>query len=351
MNKNWELFSISSTSSILKALKQMDISSRKLLLVFAEDRFIGVLSIGDIQRAIINNADLKTKVSDIMRTNFRFAKESQTEEQIKDLMVQYRIEFMPIVDEAGNLVKVIFWEDIIKGTKSYCIEPFNLPVIIMAGGKGTRLKPLTNVLPKPLFPIGEKTILEEIMDRFVRCGSSKFYLSVNYKADIIKYYFRYLNNSSYQISYFQETKPLGTAGSLYLLKNDIQDTFFVTNCDIIINEDYSQILKFHKDSQNELTAVAALKNYPIPYGIFETGKDGLLQAVVEKPDLMFKINTGMYILEPHLIDEIPQNEFFHITSLMGKLRNEGRKVGIFPINEKSWIDIGDWEEYQKVIKK
>lgn len=342
---------ISSRENLLSALKKMDGVSVKTLLVFNNEIFQGLLTIGDIQRAIIANIDINSPISKILSKNKEYATSRDSLEKIKSRMLLLRAECMPIVDDAGNLVKVIFWEDIIKGAKSYCIEPFNLPVVIMAGGKGTRLKPLTNVLPKPLFPIGEKTILEEIMDRFVRCGSSNFYLSINYKADIIKYYFQYLNNASYQISYFQEPKPLGTAGSLYLLKNDIQDAFFVTNCDIIINEDYSQILKFHKDSQNELTAVAALKNYPIPYGIFETGKDGLLQSVVEKPDFMFKVNTGMYILEPHLIDEIPQNEFFHITSLMGKLRNEGRKVGIFPINEKSWIDIGDWEEYQKIINK
>ncbi len=224
----------------------------------------------------------------------------------------------------------------------------------MAGGKGTRLKPLTNVIPpKPLIPIGNKTIIEEIMDRFVDVGCNDFHISVNYKAETIKHYFKQLNHKDYIIDYFQEkTPPLGTAGSLFLVKNKIRTTFFVSNCDIIIDEDYSEILKYHRDNKNELTVVSALKHYPpIAYGTIETTEGGVLTKLVEKPELTFQINSGMYILEPpHLLNEIPENKFFHITQLIENIQKRNGKVGVFPISEGSWTDIGDWNEYVKITK-
>ena len=188
------------------------------------------------------------------------------------------------------------------------------------------------------------------MDKFCDAGCNTFYLSINYKAEMIKYYFSTLQKDIYHISYLQEEKALGTAGSLHLLKGKINSTFFLSNCDILVNQEISDIYEYHRTIKNEITIVAALKNYSIPYGILETSKDGLLQSITEKPELTFKINTGLYILEPHLINEIPENEFFHITSLIDKLQKEKRKVGVFPVSEKSWRDIGEWNEYHKFLK-
>jgi NDP-sugar pyrophosphorylase family protein len=140
---------------------------------------------------------------------------------------------------------------------------------------------------------------------------------------------------------------MGTAGSLSLLKGKIKETFFVTNCDILIDQDYSEVLKYHRENKNEITVVATLKHFPIEYGTIETGEDGLLLELREKPEVTFKINSGMYILEPHLIEEIPQNKFFHITQLIEEVKSRGGRVGVFPISEKSWIDIGNWDEYFK----
>lgn len=342
---------IDQDASIQVALKQMDDTQRKLLLVFTGKSFVGLLSIGDIQRAIIKNLSLDTTIKTILRKNIKTADDSYSEIDIKTLMLEYRMEYLPILNSDGDLLRVVMWEEIFGKKDVFPMQEFNLPVIIMAGGQGTRLKPLTNIIPKPLIPIGEKTFMEDIMDRFVQCGSSNFYVSVNYKAEIIKHYFDTLKNNTYTIQYFQEDKPLGTAGSLTLLKDKIVTTFFVTNCDILINEDYSQILKYHRENKNELTVVAALKNYPISYGVLQTKEDGLLDAIEEKPDLTFKINTGLYILEPNLIEEIPQNTFYHITHLIEKLMRENRRVGVFPISEKSWLDVGNWNEYFSIISK
>ena len=336
------------------ALKQMDEINRKLLIVINEDgTFFSLLSIGDIQRAIIRTLPLDTKISEVVRQDITVAHPEDDLQKVKQRMQIRRNELMPIIDSQNQVVDVIFWEDLFEEKRSVLLEErkLNLPVVIMAGGRGTRLAPLTNIWPKPLIPVNEKTIIEDIMDKFVEVGCNKFYLSVNYKAEVIKQYFENLNSSCYQISYIQEKKPLGTAGSLYLLKDKIHSTFFVTNCDILIDEDYTAIYEYHKANYNEITMVAAIKSFPIPYGTIETKEGGQLKSIQEKPELSFKINTGMYILEPNLLKEIPENEFLHITTLIEKLHQEGRKVGVFPVSEGSWSDIGNWEEYIKKFVK
>lgn len=331
-------------NDILRAMKQMDEFGKKLLIVLSGDIFLGLISIGDIQRALINNHNLTDKISDIMRKDYIIATPEYTIEQIKILMLKLRAEFMPVIDKQGTLINVHFWDDLFGEKKQEPLFKFNLPVVIMAGGIGSRLKPLTNVLPKPLIPINDKTFLEEIFERFNNQGCNTFYISINYKADLIKYYLSQLN-LPYKIEYFLEDKPMGTAGSLSLLKGKMNKTFFVSNCDILIEQDYSEVLKYHQDNKNEITIIAAIKNYPIPYGTIETGENGKLLNLIEKPDVTFKINSGMYILEPHLLEEIPQNEFLHITDLIENVAQRGGHVGVFPVSEKSWLDIGNWEEY------
>lgn len=347
MDRNIKERIIYHDATIISALKQMDKCCCKLLLVVdSQNTFKGVLSIGDIQRAIISNIPIENKISEILRSKPRIGNEDFTIETIKAQMFKYRMEFMPIIDNNGNISNVYFWEDLFLDSTIPPAKQFSLPVVIMAGGFGTRLKPLTNVLPKPLIPIGDKTIVEGIFERFSKYGCKDFYISVNYKAELIEFY---LNNLGlpYKLIFFREIIPLGTAGSLSLLKGKISQTFFVSNCDILIEDDYSEILDYHIANKNEITLIAALKSYSIPYGTLETGEKGQLLELREKPELTFKINSGMYILEPHLLNEIPENQFFHITHLIEQIKNRGGKIGVFPISQKSWADIGDWSEYKK----
>jgi dTDP-glucose pyrophosphorylase len=338
-------------STIVRALQQMDKIGFKLLIVTEEQshKFIGLLTIGDIQRAIIDNCSLDKKISEIIRKDFLIAKIGDPIEKTKHIMLKYRLVYMPIINQEDDILDIIFWEDIIKEEENQIFPTLNLPVVIMAGGYGTRLKPLTNVLPKPLFPFGESTILENIIDRFKKYSCCNFEISVNYKAKLIKFYFDSIAKKDYRINFFLENEPLGTAGSLYLLKNKLKSTFFVSNCDILIDEDYSAIHKYHVENKNELTIVASLKSYHIPYGTIESAEDGQLTSLTEKPQLDFMINCGMYILEPHLLDEIPVNTFFHLTDLIEKIRNRSGRVGVFPISEKSWVDIGEWASYSKIL--
>lgn len=338
-------------ADLLSALKQMDAIDKKLLIVFDGDDFVNVLSIGDIQRAILGDIKLNEPLGKALRTKNIIASATDSLDQIKQVMRRGRIECMPVISQEGALLTVHFWEDLFGEEETRTKANLSMPVVIMAGGKGTRLKPLTNVIPKPLLPIGDKTIIEEIMERFSAVGCSEFHLSVNYKAETIKHYFAQLEGPKWNISYFQEDEPLGTAGSLFLAKEKLKSTFFVSNCDIIINEDYAEIVNYHKQNKNELTIVSALKDYSIPYGTIETTSNGTLASLREKPDLLFQINTGMYVLEPHLLDEIPENKFFHITHLIEKIMARGGRVGVFPISEGSWIDIGEWDSYLSLCSK
>jgi NDP-sugar pyrophosphorylase family protein len=187
------------------------------------------------------------------------------------------------------------------------------------------------------------------MDKFVRVGCQKFYLSLNYKASLIRHYFNELNAPQYEITCFEEDTPLGTAGSLYMLRGQLSQTFFVTNCDIIIDQEIEEVLKYHRENRNELTIVAAIKHIKLAYGALVTGPEGLLERLDEKPDLVFKVNSGVYVLESHLLSEIPERTVFNMTQLIDGILARGGRVGVFPVSEGSWTDIGNWEDYQKSI--
>ena len=339
---------VSLGTTLLDAMKTMDAQKVKTLFVLDGDHFEGLLTLGDIQRAIIKNIALSEPVSRILNKKKVYGFVAESEDSIKDKIRRMRAEVMPILDEKGELVDVWFWNDLFKKTELVQREQIQLPVVIMAGGKGTRLKPITNVIPKPLVPIGDKTILEEIMDQFEFIGCQKFYMSVNYKSNMMRYYLDQLPHH-YDVSFFEEDKPLGTIGSVALLKGKIDTPFFVSNCDIVIDQDMRDVYDYHCENHNDLTIVTAVKSFRIPYGVIETGEDGLMTALKEKPELTYMINTGVYILNPGCIDEIPQGEFFHITQLMEKIKAHGGRVGCFPVSEHAWKDMGEWPEYLKMI--
>ena len=340
---------VDSGKTIIQTMKLMDDARTKSLLVFEGEKFLGMITNGDLQRAIIANKPFSLSIGNLVdNANKKYAHSGEDIQHIKDWMLEVRAEFMPVLDNKGNLVDVIFWDELFKESQSDIKEKINLPVVIMAGGMGTRLKPITNVIPKPLIPVGDKTILEVIMDQFEGIGCNKFYMSVNYKADMIKYYLSQMDHK-YDIEFFQEEKPLGTIGSVSLLKEKISTPFFVSNCDSINEQDYRDVYDYHVRNHNDLTIVTMVKSFKIPYGVIETGKDGLMTALSEKPEVTYQINTGVYILNPSCIEEIPEGEVFHITQLMEKIKSRGARVGCFPVSEKAWKDMGEWPEYLKMI--
>lgn len=333
--------------TILQAMKKMDEIKMKILFVFTNNKFDGILTLGDIQRAIIKGVELSNNVINILDRNKIYANVNESIDSIREKMKGIRAECMPVLN-GSDLVKVYTWEDLFSQDEEPEKELIDFPVVIMAGGKGTRLKPITNVIPKPLIPIGDRTILEEIMNQFEGIGCHKFYMSVNYKSDMIRFYLDQLDYK-YDIDFFEETKPLGTIGSVSLLKGMITTPFFVSNCDIVIDQDYRDVYDYHKNNKNDITIVTAVKSFRIPYGVIETGEDGIMTGLKEKPETTYLINTGVYILNPELINEIPEGEFFHITHLMEKINARGGRVGCFPVSEYAWKDMGEWPEYLRMI--
>ena len=340
---------ISPATTLLAALKTMDERKVKTLFVFEGNCFKGLFTLGDVQRAIIKNIGLDIEVGSILDCHKIYGYKTESNDIILEKMRSIRAEVMPIIGADGEIIDIWFWDDLFNEQEPNNRSKIDLPVVIMAGGKGTRLKPITNVIPKPLVPVGDKTILEVIMDQFEGVGCHKFYMSVNYKADMMKYYLSQLEHR-YDIEFFMEEKPLGTIGSVSLLKGKITTPFFVSNCDSINEQDYRDVWDYHVNNHNDMTIVTMVKSIKIPYGVIETGEDGLMTALKEKPEQTFQVNTGVYILNPELIYEIPEGEFFHITHLMEKVQSRGGRVGCFPVSEHSWKDMGEWPEYLRMIK-
>jgi dTDP-glucose pyrophosphorylase len=350
LNKNLKSYLIELESDLRSALLQIQEGGEKILFVVDEDqKLLGCLTDGDIRRWILARGDLHGKVREFFNPNPISVQNSAKTEQIKKILLSKKITAIPIVDERNVLKEIIFWEDMFQTENAAKKKDIKNPVVIMAGGKGTRLDPFTRILPKPLIPIGEKPIIEIVIEKFRDYNLKTFFLSVNYKSKIIKSYFEELN-PDYEIEYIIEKKPLGTAGSLKSLEGKFHDSLLVTNCDVIIDTDYSELVKFHDINNYELTLVASLKQFRIPYGICEIGCDGKLIKIKEKPEYNFLVNTGMYILKPEMLKLIPKNRIFHMTQLIEKIKQYGGGIGIFPISEKSWIDTGEWEEYKKAME-
>ena len=220
----------------------------------------------------------------------------------------------------------------------------------MAGGKGTRLYPYTKILPKPLVPIGEIPILERILNQFHRFGSDSFTIVLNYKKDMIKAYFAD-QNLPYKLYFIDENDPLGTAGGIRLIKRKFDVPIIITNCDILIRTDYNKVLEHHLESKNDMTIVSSLRTTVIPYGVIHSKEQGIVERMEEKPKISNFINTGMYILNPEYVKWIPENEVFHMTDLADKMIKSGKRVGMYPISETAFLDMGEFEEMKKMEER
>ncbi len=337
--------------TIKQALKKLSQTGEKCLIIADQNNvLLGTLSDGDLRKAILKGAGISGSIAGFYQTKPTvLIKGKYKLEQAKKLFIKNKFDLIPVVVQGNKVVDVLLWDDVFKNGEHKQRQQLNVPVVIMAGGRGTRLEPFTRILPKPLVPINEKPIIEHIIERFTDVGCHEFQLTVNYKGKILKAYFEELQ-PDYKIHFVEEQEPLGTAGSLRFLDEEFDQPFFVTNCDIIIKTDYVNLYEFHQRNGYDVTLVASAKEYIIPYGTCELNGDGHLSHIEEKPKYDFLINTGLYVLNPDIISLIPKNKFYHITHLVEDAKNKGKKVGVFPIDDNSWIDVGQWAEYKKVIK-
>lgn len=335
-------FLVAPDCSVLEAMRQINRNAKGIVYVCEQGQIMGAVTDGDIRRHILKNGDLKDSVTEVANTDTKvlFEKEKNL---AAERMKFYKISSIPILGKNRKIKEICFAEERVCEKK----EALNVPVAIMAGGKGTRLYPYTQILPKPLIPIGDKTITEHIIERFKEYGCSQFDMIVNYKKNFIKSYFLD-NENPVNINFIEETEFLGTGGGLKLLEGRYPSTFFMSNCDILIEEDYGEILKFHQEQKNIITMVCALKQIEIPYGTVEVKDTGKVVRLKEKPEISFITNTGLYVLEPEFLNEIPRQTFIHITDVIQKCIDKGKNVGVYPIAEESWLDMGQLDELKKM---
>lgn len=328
--------------SVLEAMRQINRNAKGIVYVCEQERLIGTVTDGDIRRYILRNGELKDPVIKAANRGTRTLSEKE-KSRAGEAMKLYKISSIPILDKDRRIKEICFEEERVCQKK----EALNVPVAIMAGGKGTRLYPYTQILPKPLIPIGDKTITEHIIERFMEYGCSRFDMIVNYKKNFIKSYFLD-NDNPMNINFIEEREFLGTGGGLKLLEGRYPSTFFMSNCDILIEEDYGEILRFHREQKNMITMVCALKQIEIPYGTIEVTDEGKAMRLREKPQISFITNTGLYVLEPEFLDEIPGQTFIHITDVIQNCIDKGKNVGVYPIPEEHWLDMGQLDELKRM---
>jgi dTDP-glucose pyrophosphorylase len=346
-----ERFLIPMTFTIKQAMRQINsLGEKELFVIDDSGKLTGALSDGDIRKWILKEGSLESTVEKVFNRNPKFVMHDYILEEVRNLMLSQKIECVPVLSKDHRIEDVLTWDDVFVGKVAKHRGKIDVPVVIMAGGKGSRLDPFTKILPKPLIPIGEKPIIELIMEKFAAYEVKDFYVSVFHKARMIKSYFEDMNPKDFRIHYLEENKPLGTTGGLSLLKGKVKGTFMVTNCDVIIDSDYADLLSFHKDNEYELTLVVSMRHYQIPYGVCELEPGGTLKLIKEKPEHDLLVNTGMYVMNDSLLSLIPHDEPSSIIDLIDLVKMQGGKIGVYPINEKSWIDVGQWEEYYKTVQ-
>lgn len=341
-----EKYVVNKKCTVRQAMEVIDVTTKRLVFIVDEKMLIGSLTDGDVRRWILAGGALDGAVTEAMHKTPIILHERETS-QANSIMKQNQVSALPIVNNKDEIVDIVFLDGDNIHVKTIVED---VALIIMAGGRGERLMPYTSVLPKPLIPIGEKPIIEHIIDRFRKYGIKEFVLSVNYRKNMLKAFFDEIERE-YKVSFVEETKPLGTGGSLFFLKNRIERSFFVSNCDILLDADFESIYRFHKKERNLVTIVTSVKRYVLPYGVINLNDEGFVKSLEEKPSNDYLINTGVYILEPDVLEYIEEEEFLHITQLIDRCISNGMRVGTYPISEESWMDMGQLGDLEKMKLK
>lgn len=336
--------------SVKEALKKLDKTAEKVLIVVDETcRLLGTISDGDIRRHLLKGRTLDDAINDVYhRTPAVIQQHNMSIQAAKDMMLKFKIEVLPIVDADNRVIDFLSWSNAFSERKKSHQHNLDLPVVIMAGGKGTRLEPFTKVFPKPLIPLGDKPIIEVIIDEFRHYGVNKFIITLNYKADMIEAYFKSVERD-YDITFVREEEFLGTAGSLRLLRGMIDGPFILSNCDTLVKANYENVVRLHKEQGSFVTILSALRHYEIPYGVLKYGMGGEILELIEKPECTFTINTGCYVLDARSLEYVPEG-FYDMPTLIATLIANNCKAITYPVNESDYIDIGQWEEYRRTLK-
>ncbi len=338
--KSIQKIKLSKSASIKEALKVIGDGAMKIVLVVDKsDKLLGTLTDGDIRRGLLNGLDLKSSIESIIFKTPTVAKNTDTKEMILKLALSKKLHQIPIVNEFGKVIGIEEINELVKpNTKTN-------KVILMVGGLGKRLGSLTKDTPKPMLKVGNKSILETIVESFSSYGYTNIVMCLNYKSHVIKDYFGNGSKFGVNIDYVTEEKRMGTAGALSLLKEKPEEPFFVMNGDLLTNVNFESIHEFY--SSNNADALMCVREYEsqVPYGVINM-KNTKITSIDEKPMQKFFVNAGIYMLDPNILEHIPKNQFYNMTTLFEKIIEKNKNAISFPI-QGYWLDIGRFEEFEK----
>ncbi len=330
-----------SSLTVSETMRRIDDNAHGILFLVDENgSLLGCVTDGDIRRFLLSGGKLSDSIMDAANRKPKVAKSI---EEAQHIYHNRNYIVIPVVDEKG-IVSALYTGN---NQDIHNRNPLNIPVVINAGGRGTRLEPFTRVLPKPLIPVGDLPIIEHIIQEYQSYNCNNFHIIVNYKKELMKAYFAD-NEKHYNITWYDEEKPLGTGGGLSLLRGKMNETFFFSNCDALLTANYESMLSFHREQGNVITMICAYKNVCIPYGVIDMGVNGTIVDMKEKPELSFLTNTGIYIVEPEVINEVDDGEAVGFPDIVERIRNQGKKVTVFPVSESDWMDMGQLPELEKM---
>lgn len=336
---DWKKIIVTENQTLFETMQIIDQTSLQFAVVVNDNyRLLGTVTDGDIRRGILRGEGLEVPISIIMNNNPISAKSGRKVSEYKRLMRSKQLKQLPIINEANQIIDILFIDQL--------EAPVNKnQVILMLGGLGTRLRPLTNDIPKPMLKVGNKPIVETIVDGFKQYGYTNFIFSVNYKREVIQNYFQTGEAFGITIEYVEEEKRMGTAGALSLLENRPNEPFFVMNGDLLTQVNFNQLMQFHKEQQAVATMCVREYEFQVPYGVIETDGTDLL-SIKEKPIHRSFVNAGIYVLSPEVFDYIPPDMFYDMPILFEQLIEHGKKTSVFPIHEY-WLDIGQVDDFER----
>lgn len=342
--KNYKNILLKPTSTIKEALKIIDSGAIQIALVIDKDeKLLGTLTDGDIRRGLLNNLSLDDRIDPIIFQTPTVCRIEDTKEKILEIALAKKLHQMPIVDKDGKLVGIKEVDELLKP------EHKSNRVILMVGGLGTHLRPLTDNTPKPMLKVGNKPILETIILNFKKYGFINITLCVSYKSEVIEKYFKDGSEFGVHIEYIHENKRMGTAGALSLLKERLDEPFFVMNGDILTNINFENMMEYHLSNNSIATMGVREYDFQIPYGVVEIDSTEIV-SIEEKPVYQFFVSSGIYILSAEVLKYIPKDEYYDMPTLFEKLIEKKEKSISFPIHEY-WLDIGRIEEFEKANRE
>lgn len=342
--KNVEDIIVRESTSILEVLQIIDKSSKQLAIVVDENKkLLGTISDGDIRRAILKNISLSESVKNIYFKNPTVASINNSKEEIISICRTKKIHQIPIVDDKDNLIGLEILDELISK------EQKSNKVVLMVGGLGTRLRPLTENTPKPMLQVGNKPILQTIVEKFAEYGYTNITMCVNYKSHVIQEYFGDGSEFGVNIEYVLEKQRMGTAGALSLLSKKPTEPFFVMNGDLLTNVNFEHLHDFHISNNAIGTMCVREYDFQVPYGVVNIDNSKII-SIEEKPIHKFFVSAGIYMLSPEVLKYIPQNQFYDMPALFEKLIFEDKNIISFPLREY-WLDIGQIEEYKRANKE